>query len=167
MGSGCSRLVSRNRYASGKTLLSRGRIRDGKILPRAREGGIAVGVQPARNLSERDLRSLDLKEFLTLVQEDIKELDNLRRKRPRPEKEERPASDKRRGRQQAEPSEPEPEDEPVMDLSLHLVSCCGKRLGGFPAMARVRCPFCERWHRAGDFPPETGNTEENEESPGS
>ena len=111
-----------------------------------------MGVQPNRNLSDRELRSLDLNEFLALIQEDIKELDHLRRQRRRTDTAEKPAPT-RKGRRRAEATEPELDvDEPVVSLTLHTVSCCGKKMGSFPALARVRCPFCERWHTAGDFP---------------
>ncbi|MFZ5815721.1 MAG: hypothetical protein ACOY93_10525 [Bacillota bacterium] len=118
-----------------------------------------MGVQTPRNLSEREMRSLDLKDFLSLIQEDIKELDELRRQRRRSDRDEKPAAAGRKGRRHTAGPEPElepVEDEPVIPLTLHTVSCCSKRLGAFPAMARVRCPFCERWHRAGDFPVDDG-----------
>jgi len=104
------------------------------------------------------MRSLDLQEFLALVQEDLKELDELRRQRRKlhpPVEEDRPAEKGRKGRRKGVDPEPEPEEEePIIPLSLHVVVCCGKKLGSFPSLARVRCPFCERWHRAGDFPEE-------------
>lgn len=114
-----------------------------------------MGVPPKGKLSDRELRSLDLKEFLALIQEDIKELDELRRQRRKQNGEEKPATGNRKGRHKAVAMEPEEEDE-IIPLSLHTVSCCGKKLGSFPAFSRVRCPFCERWHTAGDFPQDTG-----------
>ncbi len=113
-------------------------------------------MQPSRNLSDREMRSLDLQEFLALVQEDLKELDELRRQRRRLHStEEKPAEPGRRGRRKSAETEPVPEeDEPIIPLTLHTVVCCGKKMGSFPSLARVRCPFCERWHRAGDFPEE-------------
>lgn len=90
-------------------------------------------VQPVQNplhRSDRDLRALDLKEFLSLVQEDIQELDTLRRHR----------------RQRTVQEDPD-----CPGLPLFPVTCCGKFLGAFPAVAQVRCPFCGEWHRAGDF----------------
>lgn len=116
-----------------------------------------MGGQPTRNLSDREMRSLALKEFLTLIQEDIRELDEQRRQRRKLDRDEKPVPPSgRKGRQKAlEASEPE-EEEPIIPLSLHVVACCGKRLGSFASMARVRCPFCERWHRAGDFPEDNG-----------
>jgi hypothetical protein len=95
------------------------------------------------------MRSLDLKEFLALIQEDIKELDERRRQLRQQEKAEKSPAGARKGRH---PVDAEQEEEPVIPLSLHVVTCCGKKLGSFPGPARVRCPFCERWHRAGDFP---------------
>ncbi len=77
-------------------------------------------------MTERELRSLDLKEFLALVEADIRELDRRRLLRQK-----------------------------LPSLPLHPVSCCGKRLGAFPPAARVRCPFCGAWIAPGtdDAPP--------------
>lgn len=66
------------------------------------------------------MKALDLKEFLDLIQADIQELDALHRRRLE-----------------------------IPSLPLHEVVCCGKRLGAFPAVALVCCPFCGEWHRPG------------------
>jgi len=84
-----------------------------------------VGDHPTQHLTERDLRALSLRDFLNLVENDIRTLDEQRRARER---------------RQAEASLP-----PLESLPLCAVSCCGKRLGSFPRAARVRCPFCGRW----------------------
>lgn len=107
-----------------------------------------------RNLNDRELRSLDLQAFLDLIQTDIKELDELRRQRRREERG-TPASKSKASRKAAADAEAElaaAEEEPIPAFTLHIVECCGKRLGSFPAPARVRCPFCENWHEAGEFP---------------
>jgi len=75
-------------------------------------------------MTERELRSLDLKDFLALVEADIRELDRLRLVRDR-----------------------------LPSLPLREVSCCGKRLGAFPPAARVRCPFCGTWIAPGQNAP--------------
>lgn len=75
---------------------------------------------PSPRLTDRELKALDLKEFLALIQADIRELDALHRRRME-----------------------------IPSLPLHEVVCCGKRLGAFPAAARVCCPFCGTWHAPG------------------
>jgi len=84
----------------------------------------AVGGHPKQPAGERELRSLDLKEFLALVEADIQELDRRQLAR-----------------------------HPLPSLPLRPVSCCGKRLGAFPPSARVRCPFCGTWIAPGTDPP--------------
>jgi len=83
-----------------------------------------VGGRPRQPGTERALRSLDLKEFLALVEADIRELDQ------------RQADRLRRA-----------------SLPLYPVWCCGRRLGAFPRAARVRCPFCGAWIAPGEQPP--------------
>ncbi|WP_148205444.1 hypothetical protein [Symbiobacterium thermophilum] len=82
-----------------------------------------MGGHPRQPVSERELRSLDLKEFLALVEADIRELDRRQLARHR-----------------------------LPSLPLRPVSCCGKRLGAFPPSARVRCPFCGTWIAPGEDP---------------
>ena len=77
-------------------------------------------------MTERELRSLDLKDFLALVEADIQELDRQRLVRNK-----------------------------LPSLPLREVSCCGKRLGAFPPAAQVRCPFCGTWIAPGrNAPPD-------------
>ncbi|MBP2018034.1 hypothetical protein J2Z79_001433 [Symbiobacterium terraclitae] len=95
-------------------------------------GDPAVGDHPTHHLSEHELRALSLREFLDLVEADIRTLDERRRERQR---------------RQAEASLP-----PLESLPLHAVSCCGKGLGSYPRAARVRCPFCGRWIAPGAAP---------------
>lgn len=78
-----------------------------------------IALQSSR-LSDRELRALDLKEFLDLIQADIRELDALHRRRLE-----------------------------IPSLPLYDVTCCGKRLGSFPSSALVCCPFCGEWQRPG------------------
>lgn len=85
-----------------------------------------MAVQPAQNLTDRDLRAMDLKQFLALVEQDIHELDQTRREK------------RRLLEERLLP--------PLESLPLYPVSCCGKRLGEFPRSALVRCPFCGEWH---------------------
>jgi len=84
-----------------------------------------VADHPTQPLSERELRALSLRDFLNLVEADIRTLDEQRRARQR---------------RQAEAAL-----QPLESLPLHAVSCCGKVLGSFPSAAHVRCPFCGRW----------------------
>ncbi|HLN64839.1 MAG TPA: hypothetical protein VK464_25215 [Symbiobacteriaceae bacterium] len=95
-----------------------------------------------RRVPDRELRHLSTAELITLIQQDIRELDSLiavrrRAKRQRTAKEAVDAAC--------------PADEPE-ELALHSVVCCNHHMGDYPAFARVRCPFCNEWHRAGDFP---------------
>lgn len=102
------------------------------------------------------MRSLDLQDFLDLIQSDIKELDELRRQRRREERGTPATPGKPKSGRKASRAEDEiaaaAEEDLLPAFSLHIVECCGKRLGSFPAPARIRCPFCESWHEAGDFP---------------
>jgi len=109
----------------------------------------------SRLTSERDLRTLSTDELLALIDGDIRSMDNAYRHRHRnaPSYVPPPAGTTLgRPRKKKELSEilaelaPEPEPSP-----FHLITCCDNKLGQFPAAARVRCPFCETWHRAGDF----------------
>lgn len=95
-----------------------------------------------RHLSERDLRALSTDDLLSLIHSDIQELDRLITARKRTQ-----AQDKKPVKAGAAPHEPEPEL-----IALHSVTCCGHHMGDFLPVARVRCPFCNQWHRAGDFP---------------
>lgn len=101
--------------------------------------------RPNRNLSDRDLRTLSMDDFLSLLQDDIRELDTMIRSRRRPDKEAKP----RRTIQEVMDELPAPDPDRV---PLHAITCCGHHMGDFPAWARVRCPFCAQWHRGGDYP---------------
>jgi len=92
-----------------------------------------VAVQPVRNLTDRDLRTLDLQDFLSLIETDLHEMDELRRER------------RRTWNERLLP--------PLESLPLFPVSCCGKYLGSFPRSALVRCPFCEEWTAVADVAP--------------
>ncbi|MDF2627743.1 MAG: hypothetical protein K0R39_1574 [Symbiobacteriaceae bacterium] len=103
------------------------------------------------HLAERELRSLNTDEFLALLREDIRELDALiAARRPAPKGQEK------KGRQHRSAKEAIDEvmgadDEPEA-VKMHSVTCCNHHMGDFPPWARVRCPFCNEWHRVGDFP---------------
>lgn len=99
--------------------------------------------RPSRNLTDRDLRALSTDDLLAVIQADIRELDALimARRPPKPPK--------KTAREALEAAAP---DEAPESLPLHTVTCCGSHMGDFPAYARIRCPFCGGWHRAGDFP---------------
>lgn|GEM_PF-2466571 len=101
-----------------------------------------------RHASDRELRGISTDELVALIRSDIAELDQLIRSHRRPDVEQKP-SKRKKGAALVE--EPEPEEVPEA-LAFHEVSCCNHHMGDFPAMARVRCPFCGQWHRAGDFP---------------
>jgi hypothetical protein len=109
-----------------------------------------------RLTTERDLRTLSTEELLALINGDIQTMDSAYRHRHRNAPSYTPPQPKTttsgRSRKKKDLTEilaelaPEPEPSP-----FHLVTCCDNTLGQFPAPARVRCPFCETWHRAGDF----------------
>jgi hypothetical protein len=104
--------------------------------------------------NEHELRSLKMDDFLALLREDIRELDALIAAR-RPAA--KPQSPDKRTRQHRSAKEANDEamgaaDEAPETVELHSVSCCNHHMGDFPPWARVRCPFCSEWHRAGDFP---------------
>lgn len=114
-----------------------------------------MAARPSRHLTERELRALSTSDLLDLIQQDMRDLDRTWRKR---RKEAQVAATghpvPKPGRDKladilAELAEMQPPD----DLAtFHHVICCDSHLGDFPPMARVRCPFCEAWHGAGDFP---------------
>lgn len=81
-----------------------------------------------RHQADGDLRTLSTDQLLSLIQEDIRTLDQVHRERL------------------LEEFAPE-------RIPLFAVTCCNKHLGDFPAQALVRCPYCWTWHRAGDDPP--------------
>lgn len=109
-----------------------------------------------RLTTDKDLRTLSTEDLLALIDGDIRKMDQDYRTRHRnaPSYTPPPTGTTTRGgpRKKKDLSEilaelaPEPEPSP-----FHLVTCCDNTLGHFPAPARVRCPFCETWHRAGDF----------------
>lgn len=109
-----------------------------------------------RYLTERDLRSLSTTDLLDLIQQDLTDLDRVWRERrrhvpapPNPfAKPEKPGRVRRGGKA----ATPAAEDAGEELVALHRVTCCDNYLGDFVAGARVRCPFCVTWHRAGDFP---------------
>lgn len=97
--------------------------------------------RPAHSLTERDLRALSTAELLALIQKDIRDLDSVWRERHK--------DGKIRKTDPAQPPGLQDREEPV---TLHRIICCSAHLGDFLPIARVRCPFCETWHRAADFP---------------
>jgi hypothetical protein len=106
------------------------------------------------HLAERELRSLNMDEFLALLREDIRELDALIAARP-PAPKSPPPEKKGRNRRTAKEAMDEvmgADDEAPEVVQLHSITCCNHHMGDFPPWARVRCPFCSEWHRAGDFP---------------
>lgn len=111
--------------------------------------------RPTRQLTERELRALSTTELLELIQADIRDLDKAWRQRRRPAQAAAPPSPAR-GKEKdrlADILTELAELQPPENLAVfHSVTCCGVHMGDFPPMARVRCPFCEAWHRAGDFP---------------
>ena len=99
-----------------------------------------------RSVADRDLKLLSTDDLLTLIREDIRELDALILAR-------RPAAksqEKKPGRHRTAKEAMDELDE-VDAVALHSVTCCNHHMGDFPPWARVRCPFCSEWHRAGDF----------------
>lgn len=111
--------------------------------------------RPSRHLTDRDLRGLSTGELLDLIEQDLREMDKLvreRRRKPPPPPPPAPKPPARGRKASAGPqlfgSNP---DDPEQ-VPLHSVRCCDNHLGDFMPGARVRCPFCEEWHRAGDFP---------------
>ncbi len=118
---------------------------------------MAMEAQPSRHLTERELRTLSTAELLDLIQQDIRDLDRVWRQRKKAAQ---------LANTHAKPSPPAKEKDRLAEIlaelaahqppeelaTFHRVTCCGAHMGDFPPMARVRCPFCEQWHRAGDFP---------------
>lgn len=109
-------------------------------------------MEERRAVPDRDLRHLSTADLLNLIREDCRELDQLIAVRRRSTREQKPS--KHRSAREAmdsvaPPAEPEEELEAVR---MHAVTCCNHHMGDFPEWARVRCPFCSQWHRAGDFP---------------
>lgn len=106
----------------------------------------------AKHFTERDLRALSTGDLLNLIRQDIRELDQMISVHKHNAKGEvKQGKHKSAKAALAEVFAEEGEEEPEV-LSLHAVTCCNHHMGDFPAMARVRCPFCNEWHRAGDFP---------------
>lgn len=100
-----------------------------------------------RNVADRDLKFLSTDDLLTLIREDIRELDALiSARRPAPKNQEKKPARHRTAREATD------ELDEVDAVMLHSVTCCSHHMGDFPPWARVRCPFCSEWHRAGDFP---------------
>lgn len=121
--------------------------------------------RPTRHPTDRDLRSLSTADLLALIRADIKELERIRPTRSNQGQTEKPVPKKGRARrpteeevrlaeeeawrlEQATTGAESEEELPV----FHAVLCCEHHMGDFPAIARVRCPFCGEWHRAGAFP---------------
>ncbi|HWI62057.1 MAG TPA: hypothetical protein VNT75_09485 [Symbiobacteriaceae bacterium] len=109
----------------------------------------------SRIVADRDLRHLSTDDLLKLIREDCRELDAListrralaRGHEPKPAPKHRTAKEAVDAVMRGE--------EPPEVVSLHSVTCCNHHMGDFPPWARVRCPFCNEWHRAGDFPSQT------------
>lgn len=90
-------------------------------------------------------------DLLSLIQQDIRELDHVIRLKRKHEVERKPAKPK--AARAALPPEPLAEEaEELEPLPLFRVICCDHAMGDFPATAKVRCPFCATWHKAGAFP---------------
>jgi len=107
----------------------------------------------SRNVADRDLRNLSTDDLLSLIRSDIKELDALiAARRPAPRSQEKRPGRRRSAKEAMDDLVGVEEDEPPEAVVLHSVSCCNHHMGDFPPWARVRCPFCSEWHRAGDFP---------------
>lgn len=107
----------------------------------------------SRNVADRDLRHLSTDDLLSLIREDIRELDALisaRRPVSRSSQEKKPSRHKTA--KEAMNDVMGPEDAEPEGFTLHSVTCCNHHMGDFPPWARVRCPFCSEWHRAGDSP---------------
>ncbi|MGE5676066.1 MAG: hypothetical protein ACM3XM_19685 [Mycobacterium leprae] len=102
---------------------------------------------PVKNPVERDLRHLSNADLVSLIQSDIKELDEIIRTKWKSGAK-APAKKGKAAPPELDLAEVEPER-----LPLFRVTCCNVTMGDFPAYARVRCKFCGEWHRAGDFPP--------------
>lgn len=105
-----------------------------------------------RPVPDRDLRHLSTDELLALIRQDCRELDDLIAVYRRSTREKKPS--KHRSAKEAMESVilPEEADDAPEVVPLHAVTCCDHHMGDFPAWSRVRCPFCNQWHRAGDFP---------------
>lgn len=111
----------------------------------------------ARPSQERDLRALSTADLLSLIQQDIRELDQIIHVRRRHDVEEKPRPLKGSRRSaQAIADEAAAAAEEVEAPPLHRVACCNHTMGDFPPWAQVRCPFCSTWHKAGDFPRSDG-----------
>jgi hypothetical protein len=105
----------------------------------------------ARHLSDRDLRTLPTDDLLALIRRDIAELDQLILTRKAADREARKPTRRATIREAMEALPPDEPEGPPPD-PFHAVTCCNHHMGDFPPIARVRCPFCGQWHRAGDFP---------------
>jgi hypothetical protein len=114
-------------------------------------GVIAVEKAPGRSVPDRDLRTLSTDELIALIRSDIKELDGIiaAERRAARGNDEKKAARHKTVREAMDAAVPEAEEEQV---EMHSVTCCNHHMGDFPPWARVRCPFCNEWHRAGDFP---------------
>lgn len=106
----------------------------------------------SRFVADRDLRHLSTEDLIKLIREDIRELDTLiAARRPAPKSQEKKPGRHRTAKDALDALMAEPEEEPEV-VALHRVTCCNHHMGDFPPWARVRCPFCSEWHRAGDAP---------------
>ena len=101
-----------------------------------------------KRVPDRDLRSLSTSDLLALIEQDIRELDTLATLRRRAAREKKAAKYKT-AKEAVDALFPDDDPEAI---ALHSVVCCNHHMGDYPAFARVRCPFCNEWHRAGDFP---------------
>jgi len=106
-----------------------------------------VEARSSRIVSERDLRAMSNEEFLADLRSCITELDALISAKRRTDREKKPA----KHRTAKEALDALPEDD-LEEIALHAVTCCNHHMGDFAPWARVRCPFCSEWHKAGDFP---------------
>lgn len=107
-------------------------------------------MEDRRLVADRDLRHLSTNDLLTLIRQDIRELDTLIATYRRPPREQKPSRQHRTAREAIDSAMPDM-DEPEA-MPMHAVTCCNHHMGDFPAIARVRCPFCSAWHKAGDSP---------------
>lgn len=104
------------------------------------------------HLNDHELRSLKMDDFLALLREDIRELDALiAARRPAPKAQEKKPQKHRTAKEALDEVMGAADEAPEV-VELHSVTCCNHHMGDFPPWARVRCPFCSEWHRAGDFP---------------
>lgn len=130
-----------------------GKCRDGR-----NDGGVvAVDKGTGRSVPDRELRFLSTDDLIALIRADIKELDGLisasRRAARGATEEKKPTGRHKSVRDAMDTVLPAaPAEDAEERVELHGVTCCNHHMGDFPPWARVRCPFCNEWHRAGDFP---------------